>query len=145
MRRLIQGLLLIAVIVVLRHYLIQGVNRQSAFVGIVLLAAVGALFVAAQFYGTMAVQEAEFVAYLQSRMADPARTRLLSFAYIWYQPLSREVLDTWQWLPHNILGIPVFALLIWLHTPLWRYFCNLVAALSLEAHRRIVAAASRDA
>src|SRR5436190_9971094 len=34
----------IAVIVVLRHYLIQGVNRQSAFVGIVLFAAVGALF-----------------------------------------------------------------------------------------------------
>ena len=131
----------IAVIVVLRHYLIQGVNRQSAFVGIVLLAAVGALFVAAQFYGTMAVPEAEFVAYLQSRMADPAQTRLLSFAYIWYQPLSKEVLDTWQWLPHNILGIPVFALLIWLHTPLWRYFCNLVAALSVDVHRRIVTAA----
>ena len=131
----------IAVIVVLRHYLIQGVNRQSAFVGIVLFAAVGALFVAAQFYGTMAVPEAEFVAYLQSRMADPAQTRLLSFAYIWYQPLSKEVLDTWQWLPHNILGIPVFALLIWLHTPLWRYFCNLVAALSVDVHRRIVTAA----
>src|SRR5207237_2278288 len=123
----------IAVIVVLRHYLMQGVNRQSAFVGIVLLAAVGALFVAAQFYGTMAVPEAEFVAYLQSRMADPSQTRLLSFGYIWYQPLSKEVLDTWQWLPHNILGIPVLALLIGLHTPLGRYFCNLVAALSLEA------------
>ena len=131
----------IAVIVVLRHYLIQGVNRQSAFVGIVLLAAVGALFLAAQFYGTMAVPEAEFVAYLQSRMADPSQTRLLSFGYIWYQPLSKEVLDTWQRLPHNILGIPVFALLIWLHMPLWRYFCNLVAALSVEAHRRIVTAA----
>src|SRR5437763_16103985 len=74
-------------------------------------------------------------------MSEPPQTRLLSFGYIWNQPLSKEVLDTWQWLPHNILGIPVFALLIWLHTPLWRYFCNLVAALSLEAHRRIVAAA----
>ncbi len=89
----------------------------------------------------MAVPEAEFVAYLQSRMADPSQTRLLSFGYIWYQPLSKEVLDTWQWLPHNIIGIPVFALLIWLHTPLWRYFCNLVAGLSVEAHRRIVTAA----
>jgi len=35
----------------------------------------------------------------------------------------------------------VFALLIWLHTPLWRYFRNLITALSIDAHRRIVTAA----
>ena len=35
----------------------------------------------------------------------------------------------------------MFALLIWLHTPLWRYFRNLIAALSVTAHRRIVASA----
>src|SRR6185369_11783339 len=34
-----------------------------------------------------------------------------------------------------------FALLIWLHTPLWRYFRDLVAALRVDAHRRIVVAA----
>jgi hypothetical protein len=34
----------------------------------------------------------------------------------------KEILGTWQRLPHNLLGVPVFALLIWLHTPLWRYF-----------------------
>jgi multisubunit Na+/H+ antiporter MnhE subunit len=39
------------------------------------------------------------------------------------------------------LGVPAFALLIWLHTPLWRYFARLVAALSVEVHRRIVVAA----
>ena len=131
----------IAVIVVLRHYLVQGVNRQNAIVGVASLAAIGLLFIAAQFYGTMAVPEAEFVTYLQSRMADRSQTNLLSFGYIWYQPLSKEILDTWQRLPHNLLGIPVFALLIWLHTPLWRYFVNLIAALSMETHRRIVAAA----
>ena len=37
--------------------------------------------------------------------------------------------------------MPVFALLIWLHTPLWRYFRDLIAALSVDAHRRIVIAA----
>ena len=89
----------------------------------------------------MAVPEAEFVAYLQGRMADPSRTNLLSFAYIWYQPLAKEVLDTWQRMPHNILGVPVFALLIWLHTPLWRYFRDLVAALQSDRHRRVVTAA----
>jgi hypothetical protein len=131
----------IAAIVVLRHYLVQGVSRQNLTVGIALLAAVGVLFVAAQFTGTMAVPEPEFTAYLRSRMADPSRNDLLSFAYIWYQPLAKEVSDTWEKLPHNALGIPVFALLIWLHAPLWRYFRALVAALSIEAHRRIVTAA----
>jgi hypothetical protein len=39
----------IVVIVVLRYYLMQGVNRQNAVVGIALLAAIGVLFIAAQF------------------------------------------------------------------------------------------------
>ncbi|MGH6754325.1 MAG: hypothetical protein ACREDP_19385 [Bradyrhizobium sp.] len=128
----------IAAIVVLRYYLVQGVNRASAIAGVAALAATGILFIAAQFYGTMAVPEPEFVGYLQSRMADPSRANLLSFAYIWYQPLAKEIADTWDRLPHNLLGLPVFALLIWLHTPLWRYFSNSIAALSVDAHRRIV-------
>ena len=36
------------------------------------------------------------------------------------------------------MGVPVFALLIWLHAPLWRYFAKLIAALSIDTHRRIV-------
>src|SRR5450432_2475653 len=131
----------IAVIVVLRYYLVQGFDRRNAAVGIAALACVGVLFFAAQFWGTMAVPEAEFVQYLQGRMADPTRSNLLSFSYIWYQPLSREIHDTWERLPANILGIPVFALLIWLHTPLWRYFVGLIRALSVELHRRVVIAA----
>jgi hypothetical protein len=131
----------IVAIVVLRYYHVQGVSRQNVTVGIALLAATGLLFVAAQFNGTMAVPEPEFTAYLRGRMADPSRNDLLSFAYIWYQPLAKEVSDTWEKLPHNALGIPVFALLIWLHAPLWRYFRALVAALSIDAHRRTVVAA----
>jgi hypothetical protein len=131
----------IAVIVVLRYYLVQGVNRSNAVVGIAAAISVGLLFVAAQFYGSMAVPEAEFVQYLQSRMADPTRSNLLSFSYIWYQPLSREIQDTWGRMPSNILGVPVFALLIWLHTPLWKYFADLIRSLSDEFHRRIVVAA----
>ena len=128
----------IAVIVMLRYYLVQGFNRQNGLVGIAALAAVGLLFFAAQFYGTMTVPHDEFVRYLQSHMADPTRTNLLSFSYIWYQPLSQEIHDTWDRMPSNLLGVPVFALLIWLHTPLWRYFFNLIHALSNESHRRVV-------
>jgi hypothetical protein len=131
----------ITTIVLLRYYLIQRVSQQSILAGVAALAATGLLFIAAQFYGTMAVPEEDFANYLRGRMADPSRTDLLSFAYIWYQPLAKEVADTWARLPHNSLGIPVFALLIWLHTPLWQYFADLIAALAVPAHRRIVIAA----
>jgi hypothetical protein len=131
----------IAVIVVLRYYLMRGFTRQSAAIGIVAAMCVGMLFLCAQFLGTMTAPEAEFISHLRSRMQDPSRTDLLSFSYIWYQPLSKEISDTWQRLPSNILGIPVFALLIWLHVPVWKYFAGLIRALSDEFHRRIVIAA----
>jgi hypothetical protein len=131
----------IAVIVVLRYYLVQGFDRQNSAIGIAAVACVGLLFFAAQFLGTMAVPEAEFASYLASRMADPGRTNLLSFSYIWYQPLAKEISDTWGRMPANLLGVPVFALLIWLHAPLWRYFAGLVRSLAEELHRRIVIAA----
>jgi hypothetical protein len=71
-------------------------------------------------------------------MADPTQTNLLNFAYIWYQPLSKEIADTWQRMPSNLLGVPVFALLIWLHAPLWHYFAEAISALSEAFHRRVV-------
>jgi hypothetical protein len=131
----------IAVIVILRHYLAHGVDPRNAIVGAAALAAIGILFIVAQFDGSIAVPHDEFVRYLQGRMADPSRTNLLSFSYIWYQPLSKEITDTWQRMPSNLLGVPVFALLIWLHTPLWQYLARLIGALSVEVHRRIVVAA----
>ncbi|PJG53988.1 hypothetical protein CVM73_17925 [Bradyrhizobium forestalis] len=131
----------IITIVTIRHYLAFGSNRSNVAFGAVALLMVSALFFAAQFLGTMPIPEADFVAYLKSRMADPSRTDLLQFAYIWYQPLAKEVADTWGRLPHNILGVPVFALLIWLHTPLWRFFASLIGALASETHRRLIVAA----
>jgi len=131
----------IAAIVVLRHYLVQGVTLQNAIAAVLALAVSGALFIAVQFFGTVDVPPQAFVDHLQSRMADPSRTDLLSFAYIWYQPLSKEIADTWARLPHNILGVPVFALLIWLHAPLWRHFAGLIGALASETHRRAAIAA----
>src|SRR6267378_4368327 len=122
----------IAVTVVLRYYLVQGFNRQNAIAGTAAIACIGLLFFAAQFRGSLAVPEAEFVQYLQGRMSDPTRTNLLSFSYIWYQPLSREIHDTWERLPSNLLGVPVFALLIWLHTQLGKNFLNLIRGMREE-------------
>jgi hypothetical protein len=131
----------IAAIVVLRYYLVHGINRPNAIAGIIACASVGLLFLIVQFYGSMAVPEDQFVDYLSGRMADPSQTRLLSFSYIWYQNLSHELRDTWARMPSNLLGVPVFALLIWLHTPLWRYFAALIRSLSDDVHRRVVIAA----
>jgi hypothetical protein len=128
----------IAVIVLLRHYLVAGVSGRIIAVGVIATAAVGALFLTAQFWGTMPVPAAQFVDHLKSRMADPSRTDLLEFFFIWYQPLSKEISDTWARMPENILGVPVFALLIWLHTPLWRYFAETIRALRHPLHRRLV-------
>jgi hypothetical protein len=130
----------IAVIVVVRHYLPEGLNGRNLVIGLASGLALGALFVAAQFWGTMPVGEAEFTAYLRGRMSDPSRTDLLSFAYIWYQPLSKEIADTWARLPFNLPGLPVFALLLWLHTPLWRYGAETIRALRFDHHRRLVLA-----
>ncbi|MGB6253227.1 MAG: hypothetical protein WBF62_08235, partial [Bradyrhizobium sp.] len=130
----------IALIVLVRHYLTVGVGRLNFAVAVISVLALGVLFLALQFWGTMPIPEAEFVAYLKTRMADPARTDLLGFSYIWYQPLAKEVSDTWARLPSNILGVPVFALLIWLHSPLWRYFSNLIRSLASDLHRRLVVA-----
>ncbi|MEA2895199.1 MAG: hypothetical protein QOJ84_814 [Bradyrhizobium sp.] len=131
----------IAAIVVLRHYLVRGVSRQNAIAGIVACASVGLLFLIVQFYGSMTVPQDQFIFYLRGRMADPSQSNLLSFGYIWYQDLSREIHDTWARMPSNVLGVPVFALLIWLHTPLWRYFAALIRSLSNDVHRRVVIAA----
>ncbi len=131
----------IAVIVLLRHYLVQGFDARNVTVGIAAALSIGLLFLAAQFWGTMAVPEAEFIRYLQGRMADPSRTNLLSFSYIWYQPLAKEIADTWARMLSNMLGVPVFALLIWLHTPLCKYFASLIRSLAEGLHRRIVIAA----
>ena len=128
----------IALIVVLRHYLAAGFNRMNLAVGAISILALGALFLGLQFWGTVPIPEADFVAYLRTRMADPARTDLLGFSYIWYQPLAKEISDTWARMPSNILGLPVFALLIWLHSPLWRYLAGLIRSLADDFHRRIV-------
>jgi hypothetical protein len=131
----------ITVIVVLRYHLMQGVTRRNAMVGAVAAAGIGVLFFAAQFYGTMAVPKDEFVRYLEGRMADPAKAYLLTFPYIWYQTLGDEIRDTWARMPSNLLGVPVFAVLIALHAPLWRYFGDLIRSLSFLSHRRIVVTA----
>jgi len=126
--------------VVLRYYLVEGFSRQNVLIAIGSVAGIGVLFLAAQFYGTMAVPQEEFIRYLQGRMADPSRTELLNFSYIWYQPLVKEIHDTWERMPRICWAFRCSRLLIWLHAPLWRYFCGIdpivVEPFTPRRHRR---------
>jgi hypothetical protein len=131
----------LAVIVALRHYLLVQTSRGSIIIGVVATLAVGALFIALQFWGTMPIPPAQFLDYLKSRMADSSRMDLLEFFYIWYQPLSKEISDTWSRMPSNILAVPVFAVLLWLHAPLWRYFAGTIRSLREALHQRLVISA----
>src|SRR3979490_1766664 len=96
----------IAVIVVLRYYLVQGFNRQNAIIGIAAIACVGLLFFAAHFWGSMPVPPEELVRSLETPRAAPPGANFRSFSYIWSQPLSQEIHDTWDRMPSNLLGVP---------------------------------------
>src|SRR3954447_5755946 len=54
-------------IVVLRHYLIYGFDRQNVAVGIAAVAGVGGLFLAVQFDGSMPVPAEQFTDHLRGR------------------------------------------------------------------------------
>jgi len=131
----------IAVIVLVRHHMVEGGARGCIVLEALAAFALAALFIAVQFWGTMHVPPEQFASYLQTRMENPSDIATLSFSFIWYQPLSKEISDTWERLPWNLWGIPAFALLIWLHAPLWRYFADSIRALREIWHRRIVIAA----
>src|SRR5262249_56251396 len=102
----------IAAIVVLRYYLPNGLTVQNVIAGLVALAISGPLFIATQFYGTVEVPPLTIMDHLQSRMVDPSQTELLSVAYIWYQPLAKETVDTCARRPSNILSVPVVEMIV---------------------------------
>jgi hypothetical protein len=131
----------IAVIVIVRHHLVEGAARGCIVLEALAALALAALFVVVQFWGTMHVPPDEFASYLQTKMANPPDAATLWFSFIWYQPLSKEISDTWAHLPWNLWGVPAYALLIWLHAPLWRYFADSIRALREVRHRRVVVAA----
>ena len=129
----------IAIIVLLRHYLDRGFDRSNVFVAAVAIVAVVALFLTLQFHGTMPISQDAFTAYLKSRMADQSRVDAARWGYIWYQTLPDEIRETWARMHSNLVGFPVFALLLALHAPLWKYFAEMIRGLS-KLHRHVIVA-----
>jgi hypothetical protein len=130
----------IAIIVLLRHYLERGFDPRNTLVAVVAIVSVVSLFLTLQFHGSMPISQDAFTAYLKGRMADQSRADAARWGYIWYQTLPDEIRDTWAMMRSNLLGVPVFAALIALHAPLWKYFADMIRALS-KLHRRVIVTA----
>ena len=133
----------IAVIVVLRYYLVQRPDRAECAGGNCSYRSHRpSVFRRAILWndGDTAGRISSIIC--KARMADPTRTNLLSFAYIWYQPLLEGNLAIPGSACRQISWACRYSrLLIWLHTPLWRYFAELIRSLADDLHRRIVIAA----
>lgn len=130
----------IVAIVAIRYYLPRPFLMRDAALGVTLLFGVGLVALAAQFAGRIAVPQAEFVAYLASRMTDPAVAARLPTG-MFFQTLTDELTFTWYWMPKNLARAPVYAAVILLHWPLIGYARRLFAALAHDRDRRLVAAA----
>lgn len=126
----------IGAIVILRHHLMQRPTAGGVALLVLLTAAVGALFVIMQFYGSPAVPFEAFSQHLHERASDPSDANIS--AAIFYRTFGDEVRDTWALMPKNLLRAPIYLALIALHAPLIRYFRDLVRALAEPRHRIVV-------
>jgi hypothetical protein len=125
----------IGFIVLVRYGLLPGLTAAKAVYGGVLVALVGAAFLAAAFYGRMPVPPETFLAYVRSRALDPIDP---SNAWMWYSTLAEEISATWERLGGHALRFPVYVLLIALHLPVARYLKALIANLPSQRLRRSV-------
>jgi hypothetical protein len=126
----------IGAIVLLRYYLLRPLRTADVLLAVALVLLVGACFVVMQFDASPAVPQEQLTQYLRSRMTDPAHGEILP--YIFYRSLVDEIRGTWLSMPRSLQRLPVYAVLIALHAPLIRYFCDLVRNLAVPMHRRVV-------
>jgi hypothetical protein len=128
----------IAFIVFVRCGLIQGLSRGKIIYGGVLVLLVLAAFVVTTFYGRPPVPREVFIAYLTSRARDPIDAW---GGWMWYSTISDEVRSTWDHAGITLIRLPVYAALIGLHLPVWRYLKSLITALPKPSFRIVSVAA----
>jgi len=132
----------IAVIVVMRYYLVQRPQRTELIFGAAMAGVIGIAFAAIQTYGNVQVSPEEFTRYIGNRVGSGMNvTDALEFAFIWHRTLGDEIRETWKAMPTNLSTAWVYPILIALHAPLIRYFRDSIRALTSPDHRRVVLAA----
>jgi hypothetical protein len=128
----------IGFIVLVRYGALSGVSAGKIVYGVALLILVSATFVAAAFFGRPSVSPETFLAYVRSRAADPIDP---SNVWMWYSTMEQEIRATWDRLGLHALRFPVYAALIALHAPVWRYFKSMIVALPTALLRSVSVAA----
>jgi hypothetical protein len=122
---------LIIVIVVTRMRL----SRATIGLGAVLLLGLCALFLAAQFAGTVQVPRAELLAYLKSRMANPDAALTIG---MFFNTLAEERAATMALLPLNLSRVPFYLIILALHLPLVRVLQRQIGDLPSDWRRKLV-------
>ena len=103
--------------------------------GAALLLGLCALFVAAQFAGTVQVPRAELLAYLKSRMTNPDAALTIG---MFFSTLAEERAATMALLPVNLSRVPVYLIILALHLPLARVLAQQIGDLQSSWRRHVV-------
>jgi hypothetical protein len=128
----------IGFIVFVRYAALAGASPGKIIYGLALLLLISATFMAAAFFGRPSVPPDTFLAYVRSRAADPIDP---SNVWMWYSTMAQEIRSTWDRLGLHALRFPVYAALIALHAPVWRYFKSMIVALPTAFLRTVSVAA----
>jgi len=128
----------IGFIVFVRYFAASGFSVRNIVHGLALVVAVSATFAAVALFGRMPVPLEVFLAYVGSRAADPIDP---STAVMWYSTFAQEIDATWMRFPFNATRFPVYAALIALHYPVWRYLKSMIVALPTAYLRTVSIAA----
>jgi hypothetical protein len=131
----------IGLIVLLRALADGRVNlRALLLTGAGATVAVGGVFYALAFHGSVPVPIEEFTAALRARAIDSPEMIRGALVEIFYTDIAFEIDRTIRWLPNNALRFPVYVLLVYLHLPLIGYFRRLTLSLSRPSDRLLVIA-----
>lgn len=122
---------LIILIVVTRMRL----SLPTIALGAALLLGLCALFLAAQFAGTVQVPPAELLAHLKSRMTNPDVSLTIG---MFFSTLAEEHAWTMALLPKNLSRLPLYLVILALHLPLARVLVRQIGDLQSRWHRNLV-------
>jgi len=127
----------ICLIVFVRYYWLANRSPLEIAGGLLLALTLGAVFVAAAFFGDVAAPRETLIAYMQHRATDyfPADVS------IWYSSIAQETRNTAAVLYRNAWRLPIYLALIALHLPVIKVFRSAIASLA-ESDRRMVVLAT---
>ncbi|HEX2215669.1 MAG TPA: hypothetical protein VHG27_03090 [Xanthobacteraceae bacterium] len=124
----------IAVIAVLRWRHRRAITpAQVALWGAIALVVVAA-FVKLAYFSSAPVSREVLLDAMRARALGPVEPR----PDIWFATIADELRKTWQMLPVNIYGFPLYVLLALLHLPLIRFGANLIRNLADDIDRMLV-------